>query len=354
MLLVRAPVRISFAGGGTDLEDYYLRHGGMVVSAAIDKYFYVFVSPKDGDEVHIGSSDYRCFYRWSSGDEPVWEGDLRLPRAVLHEFGVTQGLSIFLASEIPPGTGLGSSSTVSVALVKSLSALVGQRLTSGEIAEIAYRMESEKLGRFCGKQDQYAAAFGGVNAIYFQKEGVRVEPLAMDIAMREQLRERLLLFFLGSSRAEADIGRMQQQATREGKVEVIESLHLLKNMAQETKDALERGELYRLGQILRESWEHKKRLASDITNPHIDEAYERAINKGAVGGKVAGAGGGGFLLLYCEPDCRGQVCAEMESLGLYRMDFHFDMGGAKVLMNSGRRSNYPDASFARIGVGGYV
>jgi D-glycero-alpha-D-manno-heptose-7-phosphate kinase len=172
--------------------------------------------------------------------------------------------------------------------------------------------------------------------------------------MREKLRERLLLFFLGSSRAEADIGRMQQQATREGKVEVIESLHLLKNMAQETKNALERGELYRLGQILRESWEHKKRLASDITNSHIDEVYERAINRGAVGGKVTGAGGGGFLLLYCEPDCRGQVCAEMESLGLYRMDFHYDMGGAKVLMNSGRRSNYPDESFARIGVGANV
>lgn len=334
MLLARAPVRISFAGGGTDLEDYYARHGGMVVSAAIDKYFYVFVSANDSDGVHIGSSDYRCFHRWSGKNGRFWDGDLRLPQAILDEFDMNEGLSIFLASEIPPGTGLGSSSTVAAALIKALSTLAGQRLDPAEIAETAYRVESGKLGRPCGKQDQYAAAFGGLNAIYFQSEGARVEPLNLDLDTQQRLHERLLLFFLGSSRNAGDIGSRQRQATREGKTEVIEALHYLKEAAVATREALESGRLQLLGEILRESWEHKKRLARGVSNPQIDEIYGRALERGATGGKITGAGGGGFLLLYCEPPYREQVCREMESLRLYRMDFHFDAGGARVLMNS--------------------
>jgi len=336
------------------MEDYYAQYGGMVVSAAIDKYFYVFVSPKDGDGVHIGSSDYRCFYHWSGEDQPIWDGDLRLPQALLHEFGISQGLSMFLASEIPPGTGLGSSSTVAVALVKTLSTLTGQRLDPGEVAEMAYHIESGQLGSPCGKQDQYASAFGGVNAIYFQREGVRVAPLALDAAARDQLWDSLLLFFLGSSRSAADILQEQRQGARDSRAEVVEAMHRLKEAAVETKEALENGDLPRLGHILRHSWEHKKRLAGSVSNPRIDEIYERALSKGAVGGKVAGAGGGGFLLLYCEPAFRGRVCAEMESLGLYRMSFQFDTGGAKVLMNSGPHSDYAAAPPLEVGLRGYV
>ncbi len=354
MLLVRAPLRISLAGGGTDMEDYYGHYGGMVVSAAIDKYFYVFVSPNDGEGVHIGSSDYRCFYRWSGEDKPIWDGDLRLPRAILHEFGVSQGLSIFLASEIPPGTGLGSSSTVAVALVKTFSTLAGQRLEPVKIAETAYRIESEQLGSPCGRQDHYAPAFGGINAIFFQKEGVRVQPLALDAAARDQLRENLLLFFLGSSRSAADILQEQREGARSKNGRVVEAMHRLKEAAVETKEALERGDVQRLGHILHDSWEHKKRLAGGVTNSRIDEIYDRALSKGAVGGKVAGAGGGGFLILYCESAFRERVCAEMESLGLYRMDFQFDMGGAKVLMNSGPHGDYSPEAPLGVSIGGHV
>ena len=342
MLLVRAPVRISLAGGGTDLEEYYASYGGMVVSAAIDKYFYAFVNPNEGEGVHIGSSDYRCFDRWLGEEEPIWDGDLRLPRAVLHEYGVSRGLSVFLASEIPPGTGLGSSSAVAVALIKAFSTLVGQRLNAAEVAETAYRIESDKLGRPCGKQDQYAAACGGLNAIYFEKDGVEVEPLAVDAEVRHRLRDRLLLFFLGSARSASDIGRDQQRATREKDARVMEALHYLRDAAQETKDALEEGNLPRLGDILRDTWEQKKRLAGGISNSQIDQVYEQAIACGAVGGKVTGAGGGGFLLLYCEPMHCGAVCAEMEKLGLYRMDFQFDTGGAKVLVNSVPHHQYSE------------
>jgi D-glycero-alpha-D-manno-heptose-7-phosphate kinase len=314
----------------------------MVVSAAIDKYFYVFVHPNEGEGVHIGSSDYRCFDRWLGEEKPIWDGDLRLPRAVLHEFGVSHGLSVFLASEIPPGTGLGSSSSVAVALIKAFSTLVGQRLSAADVAETAYRIENGKLGRPCGKQDQYAAACGGLNAIYFEQDRVEVEPLDIGADVRHRLRERLLLFFLGSARSASDIGRDQQRATRQRDARVIEALHYLRGAAKETKDALESGDLPRLGGILRDTWEQKKRLAGGISNPHIDQVYERAIASGAVGGKVTGAGGGGFLLLYCGPEDREAVCAEMERLGLYRMDFQFDMGGAKVLVNSVPHHQYAD------------
>jgi D-glycero-alpha-D-manno-heptose-7-phosphate kinase len=319
----------------------------MVVSAAIDKYFYVFVHPNEGEGVHIGSSDYRCFDRWLGEEKPIWDGDLRLPRAILHEFGVSRGLSVFLASEIPPGTGLGSSSSVAVALIKAFSTLVGQRLDAAEVAETAYRIENGKLGRPCGKQDQYAAACGGLNAIYFEKDRVEVEPLAVGPDVRHRLRERLLLFFLGSARSAGDIGRDQQRATRQKDAQVIEALHYLRHAAEETRQALEDGDLPRLGEILRDTWEQKKRLAFGISNSQIDEVYGRAIASGAVGGKVTGAGGGGFLLLYCEPEHREAVCAEMDRLGLYRMDFQFDMGGAKVLVNSVSHHQYADLPLKR-------
>jgi D-glycero-alpha-D-manno-heptose-7-phosphate kinase len=334
MLLARAPVRISLAGGGTDLEAYYARYGGMVVSAAINKYFYVFVSPSTGEGVHISSSDYRSFCRWSREEEPVWDGDLRLPRAILHEFSVRDGLSVFLASEIPPGTGLGSSSTVAVALVKALATLCGQRLTAGDIAELAARIEIEKLGSPIGKQDHYAASFGGLNAIFFEEDGTRVEPLALDLEVRGELEKRLLLFFTNSSRSANAILREQRDATASGNVDVLHALHEIKKAAVECRAALERGDLPRLGELLHEAWQHKKRLAGSINNTRIDELYERARRAGATGGKITGAGGGGFLLLYCEPPYQPVLCAEMEALGLYRMDFHFDSGGAKVLMNS--------------------
>jgi len=334
MLLARAPVRVSLAGGGTDLESYYSRFSGMVVSSAIDKYFYAFITPSDGDGVQISSSDYRAFYRWSQEEKPIWDGDLRLPRAILHEFGINEGFSIFLASEIPPATGLGSSSAVSVALVKALSTLRGYRLTPAQVAEMAAYLEIEKLGGVGGKQDQYAAAFGGLNAIYFERDGVTVERLALSASVRERLESRLLLFFSGASRTANEILRQQRRSMDRSDQEVLSALHGIKASAEEVRKALLAGGLREVGEIMHESWQLKKRLSRSVSNPRIDEIYERARVAGAVGGKMTGAGGGGFLLLYCEPENQPALRAEMTSLGLYQMDFHFDAGGAKVLVNS--------------------
>ncbi|OGO50369.1 MAG: hypothetical protein A2148_12395 [Chloroflexi bacterium RBG_16_68_14] len=341
MLLVRAPVRISFAGGGTDLPSYYEQFGGLVVSAAIDKYFYVFLSPAGGAGVHISSSDFGAFSRWSADEEPVWDGHLRLPRAVLHDFGADQGFSVFLASEIPPGTGLGSSSTVAVALAKALSTYLGQRLSPAEIAERAARIEIEKLGSPIGKQDQYAAAFGGLNVFTFRRDGVEVERLLLRPEVRQELEANLLLFYTGASRSANEILREQKQATSNGHADVVEALHAIKSFAQETREALERGDLDRFGEILHRSWEAKRHLARGVTNQRIDELYRLARERGALGGKIAGAGGGGFLLLYCERRFQPDVCAAMEREGLYHMEFRFDSGGAKVLLNSATRPAQP-------------
>ena len=337
MLLVRAPLRISFAGGGTDLPDYYERFGGLVVSVTIDKYFYVFLHPTGGRDVHISSADFSTFSRWSADDEPVWDGHLRLPKAVLHDFSVDEGFSVFLASEVPPGTGLGSSSSVAVALTKAISTYLGQRLTPAEIAERAAGTEIRKLGSPIGKQDQYAAAFGGLNVLGFEREGVRVEHLALPPDARRELESNLLLFYTGSSRQANTILQRQRESISAGQTDVLEALHAIKRSAEETKEALGRGDLDRVGEILHRSWEAKRRLASGVTNPRIDELYQLAREHGALGGKIAGAGGGGFLFLYCQRRFQPAVCAALEAEGLHRMDFCFDDGGAKVLLNSATR-----------------
>ncbi len=341
MLIARAPVRISFAGGGTDLPAYYEQFGGCVISTSIDKYFYVFLQPSPDPTLQITSSDYQTFYRHAPirEQEFFWEGDLSLPRAILHHFGVTRGVSMFLASEIPPGTGLGSSSTVSVAIVKALTTAKGLKPTPYEIAELASYIEIQKMGMPIGKQDQYAAAFGGLNRIDFGRERTTVTPLKLPSKTLARLEQHIMLFFTGSTRAASSILNQQKASSERQDAGVLEALHAVKEMTNVVQDALERGDVDALGDILHESWARKKRFAKNVSNARIDELYERARAHGARGGKIAGAGGGGFLMLYCAPDHQEAVTHALENEGLKRMAFHFENGGARVLMNAGLRLN---------------
>jgi D-glycero-alpha-D-manno-heptose-7-phosphate kinase len=334
MLIARAPVRVSLAGGGTDFEAYYREHGGLVVSTTIDRYFYVFVNLNGSDSVQVTSSDYRTFLRHQRGQPLLWDGDLRLPRAFLHHFGIDSGIAIFLASEIPPGTGLGSSSAVAVALAKALGALCQLSLSKAALAELASHIEIEKLGMPIGRQDQYAAAFGGLNAIRFGAHGAVVEPLHLPHEVEQALERRLMLFFTGSSRKSSSILTEQHAATRDHDRPVIESLHRIKAAAEETIALLRRGDLASYARLLHQSWEAKKQLARGISTPEIDRWYEVAREHGAAGGKITGAGGGGFLLLYCEEQHQPAVTSALESTGLVRMDYHFDRGGAVILMDA--------------------
>jgi len=344
MLITRAPVRISFGGGGTDLPAYYNQFGGAVVSTAIDKYFYVFLNVSADDTIQITSSDYRTFFR-HDGDTPLlFDGDLSLPRAILHHFGLARGINMFLASEIPPGTGLGSSSTVAVALIKAVATARGLMLSKKQIAELACHIEIEKLNEPIGKQDQYAAAFGDINLMQFSADGVTVEPLAIAPDTRRALERNLMLFFTGATRAASSILRAQKNSSENKDPRVMDALHAAKAMAFQVKECLERGDLARFGALLDEGWQHKKKFASGVSNALIDESYELARQNGARGGKVTGAGGGGFLMIYCEPEHQPAVTHALEAKGLKRIDFRFDTEGARVLVNAGLR--IPESAYA--------
>lgn len=330
MLIARAPLRVSFCGGGTDLPAYYERYEGLVVSTTINKYVYAHIDTNGSGDAQITSADLRTFYRHHNGEPMGWNGDLALPRAVLHEFGVENGASLFVASEVPPGTGLGSSSAVAVALIRAVSAYTGKQLSRQQVAEIACHVEIEKLEAPIGKQDQYAAAYGGLNAISFTREGVAVSPLRVSPETLRQLQSRLMLFFTGSARDSKNILVEQQRATAQGHTQISEGLHRIKEAAVECRQCLEAGDLDDVGTLLDRGWKEKRRLASGITNSHIDEIYEVALASGAVGGKITGAGGGGFLLLYCREVYQSQVAEALERFGLRQMDFCFDSHGVSL------------------------
>ena len=330
MIVVRAPLRISFGGGGTDLPAYYERHGGVVVSTTIDKFVYVHVAKNGADYAQIASADYGTFYRHHCGQPMTWEGDLALPRAVLHEFGIERGISVFVASEVPPGTGLGSSSAVAVALVSGVATHLNIPLTRQQVAERACHVEIAKLGAPIGKQDQFAAAFGGLNSITFTGDKVTVEPIRVAPDVLQRLEKRLLLFFTGAARNSADILREQQRASAQDHGQTVDSLHRIKAAALACRRCLEIGDLDGLGRLLDEGWREKRLLAAGITNPGLDDLYELARANGAAGGKITGAGGGGFLLLYCDESRQEAVTAAMEQRGLRSMGFHFDHQGVTL------------------------
>lgn len=335
MLIVRSPLRISLAGGGTDLPVYYREHGGVVINTAIDRYFYVFLKTQSSNGLEIASADFRTFFR-HNGDCPLsWEGELELPRAIFQHFGVARGSRLFIASEIPPGTGLGSSSSVSVGLIKALCAACGLNWSPQEIAELASYIEIEKLGSPIGKQDQYAAAFGGLNQIEFLATETRVTPLDISAETRFRLERSLMLFYTGQSRSANEILARQRDASQHKKGPTLDALHRVKGLVPGVRKCLEEGDIKGFGQLLHENWLEKKRFAKGVSNAKIDECYEAAMKAGAYGGKITGAGGGGFLLICCETDSRDGITAELEKLGLIRVGFRFDDQGARVLMNSG-------------------
>jgi D-glycero-alpha-D-manno-heptose-7-phosphate kinase len=333
MLIARAPMRISFGGGGTDLEAYYAKYGGLVISTAINKYFYTVITTDESDDLQVISADYRSLFRHSPYNDLFWDGDLALPKAVLHHFGIRRGINLFVASEVPPGTGLGSSSAAAVTMVRAISTLVEQPMTKQQVAELASYIEIGKMGMPIGKQDQYAAAFGGLNKITFTCDGVTVEPLNIAVDVRQALERRLMLFFTGSSRESTSILKHQRKSTEERDESVIQALHNIKRVAVEVQVCLERGDLDEFARLLHYAWQEKRRLAPGLSTGFIDECYELALQHGASAGKITGAGGGGFMLIYCPEPAQETVTRVLEERGLKRMNFRFDYQGATVVLN---------------------
>jgi D-glycero-alpha-D-manno-heptose-7-phosphate kinase len=335
MLIVRSPVRISFGGGGTDLPAYYQQYGGAVLSTAINKYFYTVLGTRSDQSIQIISSDLRICEAWSDfASLQMQDGGLEIPVAVLKDLDREVCVDLFLASEIPPGTGLGSSASVCVNVLKTLSSYVHMPLSKNELAERAFHIARNVLQRHVGKQDEYAAAFGGLNFIEFLPDGSsQVQPIDPGPAVMTELQNSLMLFFTGAAHHSWNILAEQEKSTEQGSRKPLDALHEIKDLAYRMRDAVQAGELREFAAMLDEGWRAKKRVSSRISTSRIDSLYEVALHNGALGGKITGAGGGGFLLLYCEPPRQEDVRTALTAEGLKEMTFHFDFQGAQVLVN---------------------
>ena len=333
MLIVRTPVRISFAGGGTDLPAYYQKFGGAVLSTAINKHFYTILQKRSDGKVQVISSDLRVVETWQDIERMTVRGtELEIPLSVMKELGCAVSVNLFLASEIPPGTGLGSSASVCVNVLKTLTTYLGVPMSKYELAERAFHIARETLAKPVGKQDEYAASFGGINFIEFKTdESVTLEPLDLDSELVSELQSNLMLFFTGAAHHSWTILKEQEQSTNTKSGMAVESLHEIRNLANTMRATLKAGNLEQFGELLHKGWEAKKRVSNKISNSRIDQLYGLARENGAIGGKITGAGGGGFLLLYCRRERQPAVRERLSGIGAREMSFEFDFQGAQVV-----------------------
>ncbi len=326
MIITRSPLRITLGGGGTDLPSYYRDHSGFVISAAIDKYVYVTVMRPFTPGIYL---KYSRLEHVGTVDEVLHP----IIREALALVGFnTPQVEITTLADIPAGTGLGSSGSFTTALLKALYAHRRRLLHPHELAELACEIEINKLGEPVGKQDQYIAAYGGITCLTFGRDGsVHAEPLEAPINTMFTLEDNLLLFFTGYSRTAGSILADQQHRTTANDREMLDNLHFVKDLGVRSRRALEQGDTNTFGALMHEHWEHKKRRSRGMSNPQIDEWYELGRKNGALGGKLVGAGGGGFLMFYSEDHSR--LRAALAHAGLQEIRFRFDFEGTKVLFS---------------------
>jgi len=332
LIRAKAPLRISFAGGGTDVPPYPEKEGGCVLNATINKYAYGTLRPREDNQIKIESLDFGISVNYDVDEELIYDGKLDLVKAAIKklEGQDSTGFDLFLHSDAPPGTGLGSSSTVMVALVGLLKEFKNMPLTDYEIANLAYIIERKELGIKGGLQDQYAATFGGFNFIEFLKDRVIVNPLKISQDVINELEHNLLLCYTGRTRLSARIIEDQVGRYERGEEETLQGLRQLKEITIEMKNALLQRRLNEFGELLHCAWENKKKLSNKITSPKIEEMYEEARKAGAIGGKISGAGGGGYLLLYCLFEKRHNVAERLKKMGGTIVDFGFDPYGLQT------------------------
>jgi D-glycero-alpha-D-manno-heptose-7-phosphate kinase len=323
MIITRTPLRISLGGGGTDLPSYSDRFGGMVISAAIDRYIYIALNRTFTD-------DYFLKYSALERVKTIDEIDHALIREALRRHRIEPGVEIVSVADIPAGTGLGSSGAFTVGLLQALSAYRREHSTSGSLAEEACEIEIGDLGRPVGKQDQYIAAFGGVTMMTFREDGlVEASPLHISNDTLRDLEEHLLMFFTGYSRGADKVLEEQKVRSEADDQEMIENLHLVKELGFEIKEILEAGDAEAFGRIMDRHWRIKQQRSSSMSNPDIDRWYELAMDNGALGGKLVGAGAGGFLLFYAADQARVRSAMAAEGLGEVR--FTIDLDGSTVI-----------------------
>jgi len=323
VIITRVPLRITLGGGGTDLPSYYQRFGGFVLSAAISKYIFIAIN-------RTFTPDY--FLKYSALERVRHPGDIEHPivREVLLAHDIGPSVEIVSMADIPSGTGLGSSGAFTVGLLHAVYAFCRDHVTAGDLASEACAIEIDRLRRPVGKQDQYAAAFGGVNCLGFSADGrVTVSPLALSADTWYDLEEHLVMFFTGYSRAADQVLAEQRARSEGGDPQMIDNLHYVKELGLRSKTALEQGDTQGFAAIMHEHWEHKKKRSTSMSNRSIDRGYRLGREAGALGGKLVGAGAGGFLLFYTRDPWR--LRRAMAAEGLTEVRFTFDHGGSTVI-----------------------
>ena len=326
MIIARSPLRVSLGGGGTDLPSYYREHEGFLLAAAIDKYVFVTVMRPFTPGVFLKYSNLEHVNKISKIKHPIIRevlamGELEVPQ-----------VEITTLADIPSGTGLGSSGSFTTALIKAVYAHRRKLILPQDLAELACHVEIDRLQEPIGKQDQYIAAYGGLTCFTFHKDDrVTAEPLKISRETMYDLEDHLLLFFTGFSRSAGGILKDQKVRTQKNDNEMLKNLHYVKELGLRSREALESGNGEGFGKIMHEHWEHKKKRSGGMSNPKIDEWYELGMKNGAVGGKLVGAGGGGFLMFMAQD--RNKLRQAMTDAGLEEVRFRFDFEGTKIVLN---------------------
>lgn len=326
MIITRSPLRISLGGGGTDLPSYYRDHGGFLIAAAINKYVFVTVMRPFTTGIFLKYSQLEHVEQVEDVSHPIIREAIRMA-----DFKTPQ-LEITTLADIPAGTGLGSSGSFTTALLRALYAHRMRPVHPGDLAAKACEIEIDRLGEPVGKQDQYIAAYGGITCFEFHPDDrVTAVPLAISMDTFFDMEDHLLLFFTGFSRSAGSILKDQKVKTQQSNAAMLDNLHFVKELGYRSKTLLEKGKTADFGALMDEHWQHKKRRSGGMSNPQIDEWYELGMKNGALGGKLVGAGGGGFLLFYAED--RNKLRHAMTHAGLDEVRFGFDFEGTKVLVS---------------------
>lgn len=325
MIVARSPLRISLGGGGTDLPSYYKKHSGFLIAAAIDKYVYITIHKTFFDEILIKYSKLEKIKTVDEIEHPIIKETLRELNMLSSYIEITS------LADIPAGTGLGSSGSFTTALIKALYTHNNQIISTRLLAELACKIELERLGEPIGKQDQYIAAFGGITAFEFlPDERVEISPVRLKKETLYNLEDNLVLFYTGYSRSASSILKEQDDKSKEDNAKMIDNLHFVKDIGKQSMAALESGDLVRFGELMNIHWEYKKKRSNDMSNSKINAWYELAMKNGATGGKLIGAGGGGFLMFYTEDKMK--LRHTLMNVGLEEVRFRFDFEGTKVVV----------------------
>jgi len=330
LIVVRTPFRLPLGGGATDLPPYYKKYEGFLVTATINKYMFININrPAIVDKIKINYSKVEIV-----GVNEIDSIKHEIVRECLRYLKIKQPIEISSMADLSAGTGMGSSSSYTVGLLKALNAMIRRDVSTHQLAEEACKLEIELIGKPIGKQDQYAAAFGGIMVLEIDQLGkVRVSPLDLDHETVYELENRLMMFYTNIERDTNAILTEQSRKVQVHETQAVRSMHSIKEIGCQIKKALEDGNVNEFGKLMHEHWMEKKKVSDKMSGPRIDSWYEKAMQNGAVGGKLMGAGGGGFLLFCSENGKRKQLRSAMEAEGLRFMDFRFDWEGSKVLVN---------------------